>query len=112
MSIRTNAVESFFATRLFYVPKNTIFPRTYEARMKMCAMRWNETRVSDCYINLFADNDKAYRKNWLFHVHNRVFDKFPSHDYVEYRRGKINSTLVLINQVLKPQIRTKYTKKM
>ena len=47
-SMRTNKVESFFATRLGFVPKhiNMKSPFMYRAKMNLCSMRWNEKHIS------------------------------------------------------------------
>ena len=49
LSVRTNSVESFFATRLFFLPKNTVVEQNYRAKMYCCAMQWNANHFSECF---------------------------------------------------------------
>ena len=49
LSVRTNSVESFFATRLFFLPKNTVVEQNYRVKMYCCAMQWNASHFSDCF---------------------------------------------------------------
>ena len=87
LSIRTNKVESFFSTRLFYVPKNLKFPRSYRVKMKLCALRWNETHISSSYKKVYGDNGVNHRKHWHRNIHEKVLKDYPSHKYIE-NRGK------------------------
>ena len=84
-SIRTNKVESFFATSLGFVPKNINIksPFMYRAKMKLCCMRWNEKHISECYTNLYGMSIIDYRKNWTEHIHAKVFNLNPTHRYKE-----------------------------
>ena len=91
LSLRTNFVESFFATRLFYVPKNLKFIKTYSAKMKSCAMRWNETHISNYYKNTFGESGSEYRIKWHRNVHQEIFIKHPQHEYSERRGIKIRT---------------------
>ena len=88
LSIRTNSVESFFATRLFYVPKNTKFPKSYSVKIKICALRWNEKHISDCYKKIHGDTGVNYRKNWHRKIHQKVIQDYATHKYVEKRGRK------------------------
>ena len=83
LSVRTNYVESFFATRLYFVPKNVTFAKTYEQRMKICGLQWNENHISDRYKA--THGSVAHRKIWQQNVHNRVFTKHVPKVYSEKR---------------------------
>ena len=83
LSVRTNYVESFFATRLFFVPKNLNFPKSYEQRMKACGLQWNERHISDRYKA--AHGSVEHRKKWQQNVHDRVFTKNVPQAYDEKR---------------------------
>ena len=81
-------VESFFATRLNYVPKNLFFSKTYEVKMKTCALHWNESHVSERYKRVVVDGTQ-YRKNWERNVHRHVLLAQPVYSYIEKRGWRI-----------------------
>ena len=85
LGVRTNSVESFFATRLFHVPKNVTFRKMYRVKMICCRMQWNETHISEIYSRMFGQSGIYSRMKWYLNVHNRVFEKHRPHKYVEYR---------------------------
>ena len=112
LSVRTNMVESFFATRLFYDPKNMKFPINYRAKMSICGMSWNEKHISECYRKKYGETGINYRKNWHQNIHERVLRKNPSHKYLE-RRGRVQGyTPALMNSERErpPQSRRKKRK--
>jgi len=86
MCVRTNATESFFATRLFWVPKNLNFLKSYKSRMRFCALSWNPRHISQRFAEVHGEEAVAYRKNWLKNIHNRVFRMHAPHVWIE-RRG-------------------------
>ena len=91
-ALRTNSVESFFATRLFFAPKNSRFAKTYRVKMKACALKWNETHISVSYRNMYGNCGEERRKNWQRNVHQNVFTKYPLHRYIERRRQNLSRT--------------------
>ena len=56
--------------------------------MKVYAMKWNETHISNHYINANGDPGKEYRQNWHRNVHQKVLTKYPCQDYIEKRGRK------------------------
>ena len=95
LSVRTNSVESYFSKRLYYVPKNLKFKKTYRTKIKLSAMTWNETHISNQYLKIYGDTGKEYRRNWHRNIHQKVFTKYPYHEYIEKRGGK--RTLSILN---------------
>jgi len=86
MCVRTNATESFFATRLFWVPKNLNFLKSYKSRMRFCALSWNSKHISQRFAQVHGEDSVVYRKNWLKNIHNNVFRMNSPHVWIE-RRG-------------------------
>ena len=108
LSVRTNTVESFFSTRLFYVPKHLKFLRTYHAKMQICALTWNELHISDRYKKLWGASGIDLRKNWHQRVHARVFNEYQSKKFIEGRGRKITNTP---HHRVIPEVMTQYRKK-
>ena len=106
-SIRTNSVESFFATRLFFAPKNVLFGRRYLARLLNCAMQWNQSHISECYKNFYGNAGIVFRNKWYRNVQARVFRKFPPYEYIERRKGRPPTTPMCRNHVQAPQTQSK-----
>ena len=79
---RTNSVESFFATRLFHVPKHIYFPKMYMVKMFCCSMQWNEKHVSEIFTAFHGASGVQKRKNWFWNVHIRAFEKTQALKYV------------------------------
>ena len=98
LSVRTNMVESFFATRLFYVPKNLKFPMNYLSKIHICGMSWNEEHISECYRKHYGASGISYRKNWWQNIHDSVFRTYPPHKYLENRGRVAGYTPAIINR--------------
>lgn len=53
-SKRTNMCESKFATRLNYVPKHSTYSETFDIRVKMVDLKWDECHVSSAVISEYG----------------------------------------------------------
>ena len=93
LSVPTTSVESFFATRLFHLPKNVFFSRNYAAKTFCCAMQWNANHISKNYKR---KNDIKQRQNWEKNVHRKVFDLYQPQTYNE-RRGRKRKLIGITN---------------
>ena len=87
LSVHTS-VESFFATRLYYLPKNTTFPRSYQAKMYCCSMQWNANHVSETFKKKHGESGIRKRMHWAQGVQQNVFDLYPPQEYKEKRGRK------------------------
>ena len=109
LSVRTNSVESFFATRLYFVPKDMMFSKTYAVRMKLCGLQWNAHHISSNYKTAYGCLDRLH---WQQNIHEKVFKKHRPGDYVE-KRGrprKPQSEISYLN-IKKQKVRTNTTSK-
>ena len=88
LSVRTNSVESYFATRLFCAPKTLKFPKNYRSRLACCRLSWNSTHISEAYKIRFGEDGVEKRKSWSQNIHARIFEKHPICDWVETRGRK------------------------
>ena len=107
--VRTNSVERYLSQRLYYVPKNLKFKKTYRTKMKLCAMKWNESHISNHYRNVNGSTGKEYRQNWNRNVHQKVFTKYPYQDYIEKRGRK--RILTPTSEKIREELQTKKRKK-
>merc|ERR1712091_374696 len=88
LSIRTNSVESKFGTRLYFVPKNKVFPKTFRQRIKLVDLHWDEKHISEYSIQKYGEGERQRRKQWKLRIHQRILQQFPQVHYVESRGRK------------------------
>ena len=83
-------VESYFGTRLHFVPKHIDFRERYFSKIKCCAMSWNAKHISNTYKDYWGESGDCieYRQNWFSNVHNTVFEQNPICNYRETRGRK------------------------
>ena len=86
LGVRTHSVESFFSTRLFHVPKNIRFTRTYKVKMICCMLQWNERHISEIFTRIYGHGGIENRMRWYQNIQSRVFEKHKPHTYVKSRR--------------------------
>ena len=88
LSVRTNGTESFFSTRMNFVPKHLFFHKHYEVKMKFCVMKWNASHISERFIEIHGDDGITERQCWIKNIHNRVFQDRVPHIWIEKRGRK------------------------
>ena len=80
-------VESKFATRLYFVPKNKNFPKSFSQRIKLVDLHWDATHVSSYSIKKYGAEEKKRRLQWKLRIHEKVLNEFPQRKYIETRGG-------------------------
>ena len=54
-SIRTNSVESKFATRLKWIPKNRNYPSHFSTKCKLVDLSWDEEHISEYVLSKYGN---------------------------------------------------------
>ena len=72
--------ESKFATRLYFLPKNTTFQKNYASRCRLVDLRWDEKHVAAFIIDIYGESERARRQQWPNRANDWIKENFSPFD--------------------------------